>query len=134
MLGVDCLVLSVEYLIANVGRTTERDALPQAADYLLNLEGVETVLVFGISDGEIKVSARSTDSRVNLGSLLKDVFGDLGEAGGHDDMAAATIPMGLYADATAHESDQLLEITEDLIERRLFKYAGYEDTEILNRG
>lgn len=119
------------YLVANIGRTTDRDALPQAADYLLNLEGVETVLVFGISDGEIEVSARSTDSRVNLGSLLKDVFGDLGEAGGHDDMAAATIPMGLYADACPGESeDALLEITEDLIERRFFQYAGYEEADM----
>ncbi|WP_227380343.1 DHH family phosphoesterase [Haladaptatus halobius] len=121
------------YLVANVGRTTERDALPQAADYLLNLEGVETVLVYGISEGDIEVSARSTDSRVNLGSLLDDVFGDLGEAGGHDDMAAAKIPMGLYADACNGEIEEdLLKITENLIERRFFTYAGYEDTDISN--
>jgi nanoRNase/pAp phosphatase (c-di-AMP/oligoRNAs hydrolase) len=119
------------YLVANVGRTTERDALPQAADYLLNLEGVETVLVFGISDGKVEVSARSTDSRVDLGVILEDVFGELGEAGGHDDMAAAKIPMGLYADACNGESEAaLIDITEDLIEKRFFEYAGYEDGDI----
>ncbi|WP_458187893.1 DHH family phosphoesterase [Haladaptatus sp. NG-WS-4] len=121
------------YLVANVGRTTERDALPQAADYLLKLEGVETVLVFGINGGEIEVSARSTDTRVNLGALLEDVFGDLGEAGGHEDMAAAKIPMGLYADACNSASEQdLLKITKDLIERRFFEYAGYDDADIVN--
>lgn len=121
------------YLVANVGRTTERDALPQAADFLLDLEGVETVLVFGINGEQIEVSARSTDSRVSLGSLLEDVFGDIGDAGGHDDMAAAKIPMGLYADARINESEEdLLEITADLIERRFFKYAGYEDGDISN--
>ena len=119
------------YLVANVGQTTERDALPQAADYLLNVEGVETVLVFGISDGKVEISARSNDSRINLGSILEDVFGDLGEAGGHDDMAAAKIPMGLYADACNGESeDELIEITENLIERRFFEYAGYEESDI----
>lgn len=118
------------YLVANVGRTTERDALPQAADYLLNLEGIKTVLVFGINEGTIEVSARSTDTRVDLGVILEDVFGDLGDAGGHDDMAAAKIPMGLYADGCSGESEeQLLEITESLIERRFFQYAGYEDAD-----
>ncbi|WP_458207886.1 DHH family phosphoesterase [Haladaptatus sp. NG-SE-30] len=121
------------YLVANVGRTTERDALPQAADYLLNLEGVETVLVFGINEGEIEVSARSTDSRVDLGTILEDVFGDLGEAGGHDDMAAAKIPMGLYADACNGDNEEdLIKITENLIERRFFEYAGYDDGDISN--
>lgn len=121
------------YLVANIGRTTERDALPQAADFLLDLEGVETVLVFGIDGEQIEVSARSTDSRVSLGSLLEDVFGDVGEAGGHDDMAAATIPMGLYGDAhTDEDADDLLEITADLIERRFFEYAGYESGDISN--
>lgn len=119
------------YLVANVGRTTERDALPQAADYLLNLEGVETVLVFGISDGTIEVSARSTDSRVDVGSIVEDVFGDLGDAGGHEEMAAAEIPMGLYADACNGESEkELIEITDSLIERRFFEYAGYEEEDI----
>lgn len=31
-------------------RTSERDALPQAVDYLATLEGVETAIVFGIVD------------------------------------------------------------------------------------
>lgn len=121
------------YLVANVGRTTEHDALPQAAEYLLNLEGVETVLVFDINGGEVEVSARSTDSRVNLGSLLEDVFGDLGEAVGHDNMAAAKISMGLYADACNGENEEeLLKTTESIIERRFFQYAGYEEADITN--
>ncbi len=119
------------YLVANVGRTTERDALPQAADFLLDLEGVETVLVFGISGDKIEVSARSTDSRHSLGSLLEDVFGDVGEAGGHDHMAAAKIPMGLFADARGSATEEdLIDIAADLIERRFFEYAGYEDGDI----
>jgi nanoRNase/pAp phosphatase (c-di-AMP/oligoRNAs hydrolase) len=61
------------------------------------------------------------------------VFGDLGEAGGHDDMAAAKIPMGLYADAcTGETQEDLLDITEARIERRFFEYAGYEDADISN--
>ncbi|WP_306058072.1 DHH family phosphoesterase [Natronococcus wangiae] len=117
------------YLVASVGRSPERDVLPQAADYLLNLEGVQTVLVFGISGDEIHVSARSTDSRVNLGTLLEKVFGDVGSAGGHDDRAAAQIPLGLFADAS-REGDDLINIAARIIERRFFRAAGYEDGDI----
>lgn len=46
-------------LVSTVGRTVETDALPQAADYLLTLEGVDTVLVYGVVDGTIRLSARS---------------------------------------------------------------------------
>ena len=120
------------YLVATVGRSTERDVLPQAADYLLNLEGVQTVLVFGISGNKIHVSARSTDSRVDLADLLQEVFGDVGSAGGHEDMAAAQIPLGLFADVS-EEGEDLIDIAARIIERRFFRAAGYEDKDIPNR-
>ncbi|MFC4541960.1 bifunctional oligoribonuclease/PAP phosphatase NrnA [Halosolutus amylolyticus] len=120
------------YLVATVGRSTERDTLPQAADYLLNLEGVQTVLVFGITGNEIHASARSTDSRVDLADLLEEVFGDVGSAGGHEDMAAAQIPLGLFADVS-EEGDDLIDIAARIIERRFFRAAGYEDKDIPKR-
>lgn len=120
------------YLVATVGRSTERDTLPQAADYLLKLEGVQTVLVFGITGNEIHASARSTDSRVDLSDLLDEVFGDVGSAGGHEDMAAAQIPLGLFADVS-EEGDDLIDIAARIIERRFFRAAGYEDKDIPNR-
>ena len=66
---VDAIATAIEnreirgaVLISHVGRTTERDALPQAADYLASLEGVETAIAFGIIDEAIHLSGRSTDS------------------------------------------------------------------------
>ncbi|RLF88307.1 phosphoesterase, partial [Thermococci archaeon] len=73
-------------LISNVGFITNRDAVPQAADFLLRLEGVSTVLVFGIVDDRIEISARTRDVRVNIGQALKEAFGDIGSAGGHTQM------------------------------------------------
>ncbi|MFH5801050.1 hypothetical protein [Haladaptatus sp. CMAA 1911] len=65
--------------------------------------------------------------------FLEDVLDDLGEADGYEDMAAAKIPMGLYADACNGGSEQeLLNTTEDLIERRFFEYAGYDDANIVD--
>ncbi|WP_254544492.1 DHH family phosphoesterase [Halomarina pelagica] len=86
-------------LVTSAGITTETDALPQAARYLLNLEGVRTVLVFGIVEDTIRMSIRSTDPRVNAGEVARRAFDDVGDAGGYRDMAGGEIPLGLFADA-----------------------------------
>ncbi|RJX43892.1 bifunctional oligoribonuclease/PAP phosphatase NrnA [Halonotius aquaticus] len=105
-------------LISHVGRTSERDAVPQAADYLATLEGVETVIVFGIIDESIHLSARSPDPRIHVGDVLRKTFADVGSAGGHHDVAGGEIPLGLFADFTTND-DSLLEIVEQVITARL---------------
>jgi nanoRNase/pAp phosphatase (c-di-AMP/oligoRNAs hydrolase) len=105
-------------LLSHVGRTSERDALPQAADYLVTLEGVETVVIFGIVDGAIHLSGRSPDPRVNIGDVLREAFDDVGSAGGHHNMAGGEVPLGIFADYTTDDT-QLLEIVEQVISSRL---------------
>ena len=106
-------------LVTSVGRTTERDALPQAAEFLLNLEGVVTVLVSGISGDSLVLSARTADPRVNVGSVLKDAFGGVGSAGGHRDMAAGQIPLGILGDPAPDEED-LMQFLSARVNRRFF--------------
>ena len=105
-------------LISQVGRTSERDALPQAADYLMNLEGVGTAIVFGLVDDTIQLSARSTDSRVNVGAVLDSAFGDVGSAGGHREMAGGTIELGIFSGYTTDDK-QLMSIVDQVITTRL---------------
>ncbi|MGM0604777.1 MAG: DHH family phosphoesterase [Halobacteriota archaeon] len=107
-------------LISHVGRTAERDAVPQAADYLATLEGVETVIVFGIVRDAIHLSARSPDPRIHVGTVLRETFEDVGSAGGHHDVAGGEIPLGIFADYTA-DDEQLLTIVERIITARLRK-------------
>ena len=105
-------------LISHVGRTTERDALPQAVDYLVRLEGVQTAIVFGIVDGAVQISARSPDPRVHAGNVLNEAFEDVGSGGGHHDVAGGEIPLGIVADFTSDDA-QLLDILEEIITARL---------------
>ena len=105
-------------LISHVGRTTERDALPQAVDYLVRLEGVQTAIVFGIVDDAVQISARSPDPRVHAGNVLNEAFGDVGSGGGHHDVAGGEIPLGIVADFTSDDA-QLLDILEEIITARL---------------
>ncbi len=113
-------------LISHVGRTSERDAVPQAADYLATLEGVQTAIVFGVVDDTIHLSARSSDPRVHLGDALDAAFGDVGSAGGHYDVAGGEIPLGIFAD---YESDapRLLDIVEQVVTARLVAELDLDD-------
>ncbi|WP_121744719.1 DHH family phosphoesterase [Natronorubrum halophilum] len=113
-------------MVANVGKTAETDALPQAADYLLNLEGVDTVLVYGIVGDAIRMSARSIDPRVHIGETLGTGFDELGQVGGHHDMAGGRIELGLFAD-TADDADELLEFVSDRLSRRFFDTLNLDD-------
>ncbi|MEF8862227.1 MAG: bifunctional oligoribonuclease/PAP phosphatase NrnA [Haloarculaceae archaeon] len=105
-------------LISHVGRTSERDAIPQAADYLATLEGVDTAVVFGVVGDAIQLSARSTDARVHVGEALRKAFDDVGSAGGHREMAGGEIPLGIFADRTTEDAD-LVEMVERVVTGRL---------------
>jgi nanoRNase/pAp phosphatase (c-di-AMP/oligoRNAs hydrolase) len=105
-------------LISHVGRTSERDALPQAVDYLVRLEGVQTAIVFGIVNDAVHISARSPDPRVHVGNVLNDAFEDVGNGGGHHDVAGGEIPLGIVADYTSDDA-QLLDMLEQVITARL---------------
>lgn len=88
------------YLIANVGFVKDRDAIAQAADHLLRREGTMTVLVYGIVQDAVYVSARTSDIRLHLGKVLKEAFEEIGSAGGHPTMAGATIPLKAFGRTT----------------------------------
>ena len=53
------------FAVSDVGRLSNVDAIPQAADELVQLEGVTAVVVLGESDGTIHLSGRSRDDRVH---------------------------------------------------------------------
>lgn len=80
----------------------DTDAIPQAADYLVDLEGVNQAIVAGVVDGDIvKLSARNRDNKTNIGNLLYEKFSadeELGDydcsGGGHSRrMGGASIPL-----------------------------------------
>jgi nanoRNase/pAp phosphatase (c-di-AMP/oligoRNAs hydrolase) len=104
-------------LVSRVDRTTERDAPPQAADYLATLEGVQTAIVFGIVDQVIHLSGRSTDAGINLDEVLSKAFSGLGSAGGHRGMTGGEGPLGILAEYT--DDDRIAHIVEQVVTGRL---------------
>lgn len=110
------------YLFSNIGYVRNRDALPQAADLLINLEGISTALVYGISDDAIIMSGRNRDMRLNLGNVMSESFGKLGDAGGHITMAAASIPLSIFSEVK--EKEELLNLIIDPILQKFYRLVG----------
>lgn len=115
------------YLFSNVGYVHNRDSLPQAADLLISLEGVNTALVYGITDDAIVISARNRDIRLHIGNVLEEAFGDIGDAGGHPNMAAATIPLSYFR--RVRNKEGLLALIMDPLIRRFMGLVGLEAEE-----
>ncbi|MCL9814811.1 DHH family phosphoesterase [Natranaeroarchaeum aerophilus] len=81
------------FAVADVGEVSNVDAIPQAADELLTLEGVTAVVVYGRREGELSLSGRSRDDRVHMGDVLSAVTEDIpmASAGGHARMGGGQI-------------------------------------------
>jgi len=118
------------HLVSNAGFIRDRDALSQAAQHLLNLEGITTTGVFAISDDVIYLAARSKDIRLDIGKVLEDAFEDIGEVAGHSTDASAEIPLGIFTGIGVSDDNRetLLELTEEAVKKKLFEAMGVESS------
>ncbi|PSP86202.1 RNA-binding protein [Halobacteriales archaeon QS_1_68_17] len=83
------------FAYSNVGEVSNVDAIPQAADELLRLEGVTAVVVAGERDGTLRLSGRSRDDRVHMGRTLREAVEDIpmASAGGHARMGGGQLSL-----------------------------------------
>ncbi|NLI62392.1 MAG: potassium transporter TrkA [Methanosarcinaceae archaeon] len=110
-------------LLSNVGFIRDRDTLPQAADYLLKMEGISVTVIYGVVGDSISVSARNDDIRVQLGDVMRQAFGE--NAGGHSNSAGAKIPLGLFSDAK--DKGTLLKLIEESVTKRFLNAIGVRE-------
>jgi len=116
--------LDGDVLTTSAGAIGDRDALAQAADRLLEMEGVSTTLVFGYVEDTVYVSARSRGTDLDLGEALRDAFGQIGSAGGHADMAGAQIPVGIIVEETGDQDREA--VIEEVVTERFLETLGIE--------
>ncbi|WP_253736281.1 DHH family phosphoesterase [Halohasta salina] len=81
------------FAVSDVGTVSNADAIPQAADEIIRLEGVTAVVIAGEKDGTIHLSGRSRDDRVHMGQVLESVTDGISNAsaGGHARMGGGQI-------------------------------------------
>jgi len=116
------------HLVSNAGFVRDQDALSQAAQHLLSMEGVTTTAVFAIADDVIHLTARSKDIRVDIGRLLEEAFGDTGEVAGHSTEATAEIPLGIFTGIEVSEDNRetLLTLTDEAVKAKLLEVMGFD--------
>ncbi len=98
-LAINERVTNGPFAIADVGEISDVDAIPQAAEELVRLEGISAVVVYGSKEGTIHLSGRSIDDRVHMGRTLEAVFESvpMASAGGHARMGGGQVPLSYLA-------------------------------------
>jgi nanoRNase/pAp phosphatase (c-di-AMP/oligoRNAs hydrolase) len=92
------------HAVTDVGEVGNPDAIPQAAEELLTLEGVDAVVVVGRHDDQLRLSGRSRDDRVHMGKALEAAVDDLHEdagGGGHARMGGGQVPAAALQQVSA---------------------------------
>ena len=81
------------FAVSDVGAVNNIDSIPQAADELIQLEGITAVVVLGERDGAVHLSGRSRDDRVHMGRALESALTEIPHAGagGHARMGGGLI-------------------------------------------
>ena len=107
-IALETRIVRDNYSIAGVGylRYDDRDAIPQAADFLLTEENVHTAIVYGIiekpGDGEVIIgSLRTKKATLNPDAFLKEALGGAEPGryygGGRREAGGFEIPIGFLA-------------------------------------
>jgi len=124
-------IAGIEYL-----RAEDRDAIPQAADFLLTEENVHTAIVYGIvtggDEGETVVgSVRTSKITLDPDEFIKDVFGK--DAAGHyfgggkPSAGAFEIPIGFLSGETGQGYQDLKwQVYDAQIKHKIFAKIGIE--------
>jgi len=94
----------------HLGPVERDDLIVQMADFCLQFEGVEWVAVAGKLGPNLVIAVRNHGiGRRNAGDLVKRLFGEIGSAGGHRNMAKAVIPLRAWRQREGTTRDTTIE-------------------------
>lgn len=131
-------ITAENYSIASIGyvRVEDRDAIPQAADFLLTEENVHTAIVYGIvidKDGRESLvgSMRTSKITIDPDTFIKETFGQdvTGHyfGGGKTSAGAFEIPIGFLSGNGSEEYRELKwQVYDQQMKQKIFARAGIE--------
>lgn len=124
------------FSVSGIGylRAEDRDAIPQAADFLITEENVHTAIVYGIVSGEdweesVIGSLRTNRITIDPDQFIKEVFGKDAKGqyfgGGKVSAGGFHIPIGFLSGGNDEEfREQKWEVFDDQIKQKIFGKIG----------
>lgn len=80
-------------IFAHLGPVSNPDVCVIIADFFLRIESINWSIISGLYDNKLIVIFRNDGLRKNAGKVAKESFGNIGSAGGHQNMARAEISL-----------------------------------------
>ena len=112
--GIQQAMMKRGLMVSKLGDVESPDLVAQVADFLLTYKGANWAVCLGRYKGRLHVSLRMEKSQVTASEILRDVFLDRRDAGGHDVIAGGSFHVGQKAAENIWE-----EAENQLIERLL---------------
>jgi nanoRNase/pAp phosphatase (c-di-AMP/oligoRNAs hydrolase) len=113
-------------LFSSVGFVEERDALPQAAEFLMREKDIRIVGLCGIRGYNIHMSARNIDPNVHIGEALKKAFAKMGSAGGHATSAGVQIPLDNINIKDKSDKELVANVVANMCRKMFFTGLGID--------
>ncbi|MGH7864516.1 MAG: DHH family phosphoesterase [Candidatus Binataceae bacterium] len=108
--AMDRLEVRDGLVVLHLGKVERDDLIVQMADFCLQFEAVEWVAVSGKLERDLVIAVRTHGTgRGNAGEAVKNLFGDIGNAGGHRNMAKAVVALGKWRAREGSTRDKLIE-------------------------
>ncbi|NVM23021.1 MAG: DHH family phosphoesterase [Desulfobacterales bacterium] len=94
----------------HLGPVTNPDICVSIADFFMTIHDIAWTVVSGIYQRRLIIIVRNDGTRKDAGKLLGQVFGRLGNAGGHKAMARAEIPLENLEGVIDHSDKKALSL------------------------
>lgn len=102
--GIENTMMYGKLLVVNLKAICFPEVVAEVADYLIRLEGIETVLAMGHYNDEVILSLRTTSSLLNAGEVIRRLVAGRGAAGGHAMMAGGKMDNVPFAEVKEVEA------------------------------
>jgi nanoRNase/pAp phosphatase (c-di-AMP/oligoRNAs hydrolase) len=108
-------------LVVNLATIIFPEVVSEIADYLLRLEGIETVLSMGHYNDKVILSIRTINHDINAGEIIKVLVTGKGTAGGHGMTAGGKLDNVTFTHAGMQEIEEFL--TKKLLAELSLEYV-----------
>lgn len=106
--GVENALIYGKLLVVNLQEICFPEVVSEMADYLIRLEGIETVLSMGQYNDGVVLSIRTTSTQLNAGEVIRRLVAGRGVGGGHGMMAGGILTQLPSGPAALHEVEEYL--------------------------